>query len=69
VGQLVGLFLGYLSAEGADVKGIVKDYQLDPLLKEGLIVEGTNVRSVYKVRADIKLKEKVDLAIFFKQDR
>jgi len=63
-GAIGGLFLGYLSAEGADVKGIVKDYQLDPLLKEGLIVEGTNVRSVYKVRADIKLKEKVDLAIF-----
>jgi len=63
-GAIGGLFLGYLSEESSDVVGIVKDYQLKSLLEEGLIVESARVKSIYKVKVDNQLKEKVDLAIF-----
>lgn len=63
-GAIGGLFLGYLSEESPDVVGVVKDYQLESLLREGLIVESDRVKSIYKVNVVSQLKEKVDLAIF-----
>ncbi|MCK4912100.1 MAG: ketopantoate reductase family protein [Candidatus Omnitrophica bacterium] len=63
-GAIGGLFLGYLTEESPDVVGVVKDYQLESLLGEGLIVESARVKSIYKVKVDNQLKEKVDLAIF-----
>ena len=61
-GAIGGLFLGYLSTK-EDVVGVVKDYQKEPLLKDGLAIEGVRGNKVYKVSADTELKEKVDLAI------
>ena len=43
--------------------GVVKDYQKEPLLKEGLVIEGVRGNKAYKVNADTELKEKIDLAI------
>jgi len=64
-GAIGGLFLGYLSGENIDVIGIVKDYQKESLLEEGLIIEGAGGKDTYyKVRVDNKLKERVGLAIF-----
>ena len=63
-GAIGGLFLGYLSGENSDVVGVVKDYQKEPLLKEGLFIEGVRGPNSYKVKVDTKLRGKVDLAIF-----
>jgi len=63
-GAIGGLFLGYLIGENIDVIGIVKDYQKEPLLKEGLLIEGLRGKDTYKVRVDNKFKQRVDLAIF-----
>lgn len=63
-GAIGGLFLGYLSGENVDVVGIVKDYQKESLLADGLFIEGSRGKNTYKVRVDNKLEEKVDLAIF-----
>ena len=64
-GAIGGLFLGYLSGENIDVIGIVKDYQKESLLGEGLLIEGAGGKGTYyKVRVDNKLRERVDLAIF-----
>ena len=63
-GAIGGLFLGYLSRENIDVIGIVKDYQKEPLLKDGLSIEGTRGSGNYKVKVDTRLRNKVDLAIF-----
>ncbi len=62
-GAIGGLILGYLSKEGKDIIGIVRDYQKDPLSKEGLNIEGVRASQKIKVKVDTKLKEKVDLAI------
>jgi len=63
-GAIGGLFLGYLTKEGHDVVGVVRDYQKDLLLKEGLDVEGVRGSQKIKVKVDTKLTERVDLAIF-----
>jgi len=63
-GAIGGLFLGYLSKEGQDVQAIVRDYQKGPLVKEGLIIEGSRGFHKLEVKVDTELKEKVDLAIF-----
>lgn len=63
-GAIGGLFLGRLRRENQDVVGIVKDYQRDSLVKDGLIIEGSDGRQNIKVNVDTKLREKVDLAIF-----
>ncbi|MCK4520180.1 MAG: ketopantoate reductase family protein [Candidatus Omnitrophica bacterium] len=63
-GAIGGLFLGYLWGENIDVIGIVKDYQKEPLLKDGLFIEGVRGSGNYKVRVDTRLQGKVDLAIF-----
>lgn len=63
-GAIGGLFLGRLRRENQDVVGIVKDYQRDSLVKDGLIIEESSGRQNIKVNVDTKLREKVDLAIF-----
>jgi len=63
-GAIGGLFLGYLSKQNLDVVGVVKDYQKQPLLENGLIIENETDKNTYKVRVDSQLREKVDLAIF-----
>ncbi|MFH1519782.1 MAG: 2-dehydropantoate 2-reductase [Candidatus Omnitrophota bacterium] len=62
-GAIGGLFLGYLSGANIDVIGIVKDYQKEPLLKKGLLIEGSRGKDTYKVRVDNKLGARVGLAI------
>lgn len=63
-GAIGGLFLGYLSERGIDVTGVVKDYQKEPLLREGLVIEGVRGKHNYKVRVENKLNQRTDLAIF-----
>lgn len=63
-GAIGGLFLGYLSQKGCDVTGVVKDYQKESLLNEGLIIENQKENVKIKVKADTKLNEKTDLTIF-----
>jgi len=63
-GAIGGLFLGYLTGKNIDVIGIVKDYQKEPLLEAGLLIESLRGKTNYKVRVDNELKERVDLAIF-----
>ncbi|MBU2044923.1 MAG: ketopantoate reductase family protein [Candidatus Omnitrophica bacterium] len=63
-GAIGGLFLGYLTKQGHDVTGVVRDYQKELLLKEGLDIEGVRGSQKIKVKVDTKLTEKVDLAIF-----
>lgn len=62
-GAIGGLFLGYLSQIYPDVIGVVREYQKNPLLKEGLFLEGVRGDRNCKVRVNTQLKEKVDLAI------
>lgn len=64
VGAIGGLILGYLSDQGLEAEGVVKDYQKQSLGKEGLIIEGTKGLYNCNVKADTRLKKKVDLAIF-----
>jgi len=54
---------GYLSKEGRDVIGIVKEYQKEPLSNEGLNIEGVRGSHNIKLKVDTQLKEEVDLAI------
>ena len=63
-GAIGGLILGYLSKGNQDVVGLVRDYQREPLLKEGLIIEGVRGSHKIKVNINTKLKQRVDLAIF-----
>ena len=59
-GAIGGLFLGYLSKEGHDVIGVVRDYQKDLLLKEGLTIEGVRGSHKQKIKVDTKLTKNVD---------
>ncbi|MCF7877535.1 MAG: ketopantoate reductase family protein [Candidatus Omnitrophica bacterium] len=63
-GAIGGLFLGYLSKGPEDVLGVVRDYQKEPLEKEGLIIKTDTGRFEVKVKAGTTLAEPVDLAIF-----
>lgn len=63
-GAIGGLFLGYLSEVGKDPMGIVKEYQLESIQKEGLLIEGPRGNKTYKMSVDTRLKSKVDLAVF-----
>ncbi|MFO8052347.1 MAG: 2-dehydropantoate 2-reductase [Candidatus Omnitrophota bacterium] len=63
-GAIGGLFLGHLSKESKDVLGVVRNYQLDSLEKEGLIVKEENKEEKVNVKFNIKLTKPVDLAIF-----
>ncbi|MBN2120610.1 MAG: ketopantoate reductase family protein [Candidatus Omnitrophica bacterium] len=63
-GAIGGLFLGYLSSQGSDIRGIVRDYQVQPLSEKGLGIEDPAGKSFYKVKVDTKLKSKVDFAVF-----
>tara|TARA_B100000315_G_C14592979_1_gene596960 strand:- start:884 stop:1897 length:1014 start_codon:yes stop_codon:yes gene_type:complete len=63
-GAIGSLFLGYLSGMGQKVVGVVKEYQKDALLNEGLTIESKEGSVTVKVKADTVLREKVDLAIF-----
>lgn len=62
-GAIGGLFLGYLTKNGHDTIGVVRDYQKQPLATEGLVIEGLR-SEVVAVRVDTQLKEAVDIAIF-----
>jgi len=63
-GAIGGLFLGYLSEKNYDVIGIVKDYQKESFMKEGLVIGGLREEKKYKIETDTQLREKIDLAIF-----
>jgi len=63
VGAIGGLILGYLSNQGVDTEGVVKDYQKQSLDKEGLMIEGTKGLYNCNIKVNTKLKGKVDLAI------
>lgn len=63
-GAIGGLILGYLSKEGCDATGIVRDNQKQPLLTDGLSIEGVRGSHNIKVEVDTKLTKEVDLAIF-----
>ncbi|MFC1514830.1 ketopantoate reductase family protein [Candidatus Omnitrophota bacterium] len=63
-GAIGGLFLGYLRAQGEDVYGVVRDYQKEPLLKDGLCIEGPRGPQWHKVEVDTRLTRPVDLAVF-----
>jgi 2-dehydropantoate 2-reductase len=63
-GAIGGLCLGYLSRKELDVIGIVRDYQLQPLNEEGLLIEGRGESQAIRVRVDSQLREPVDCAIF-----
>ncbi len=62
-GAIGGLFLGYLWPE-TDIFGVVKEYQRQPLEKEGLTIESS--RGLHKAwfEAGLRLREPVDLAVF-----
>ncbi len=63
-GAIGGLFLGYLSKQGIDVRGVVRDYQVSSLKEQGLFIEGVRGKEIFKVNAVSCLREKVDLAVF-----
>ncbi len=63
-GAIGGLILGYLSKQGKDVLGIVRDYQKEPLEKENLIIEGLRGNDSVKVKVCTELEQRVDLAVF-----
>jgi len=63
-GSIGGLFLGYLSKQGADVRGVVRDYQIVPLKEQGLFIEGFKGKGIFRVKVELSLSEKVDLAVF-----
>jgi 2-dehydropantoate 2-reductase len=62
-GAIGGLFLGYLTRQGMEVTGIVKDYQKEAFDKEGLLIEGVEGKHCLQVSTDTSLKQAVDLAI------
>ncbi|MBP7087804.1 MAG: ketopantoate reductase family protein [Candidatus Omnitrophica bacterium] len=63
-GAIGGLFLGYLSRKDKDVTGIVRDYQKNVFKQQGLIISKGGLDEIIRVKADTKLDEEVDLAIF-----
>ena len=63
-GAIGGLFLGYFSQKGFDVSGVVRDYQKEPLLRDGLLIEGVRGDFKIPVKVDTKLNQPVDLVIF-----
>jgi len=63
-GAIGGLFLGYLSDKGIDVSGVVRENQKFAFSEQGLLIEGARGQKECKVKADTKLGERVDLAIF-----
>jgi 2-dehydropantoate 2-reductase len=63
-GAIGGLLLGYLSDKAVDILGVVRDSQSLAFSEQGLLIEGVRGKKEYKVKADTKLKERVDLAIF-----
>jgi 2-dehydropantoate 2-reductase len=63
-GAIGGLFLGYLRREGVNVVGVVKEYQKEPFLQEGLFIKGVRGEATIKdLNVDVKLKERVDVAV------
>ena len=62
-GAIGGLFLGYLSESNSDVIGVVREYQKQEILKQGLFIEGVRGRINIHPKVDVRLKEKPDLAI------
>lgn len=63
-GAIGGLCLGYLSGKDKNVIGIVKEYQKEVILKEGLVIEGIRGKNNFKVKVATSLQEPVDIAIF-----
>jgi 2-dehydropantoate 2-reductase len=63
-GAIGGLFLGYLTEQGCDVRGVVRQYQKEILTSDGLFIEGVRGEKKVSVNVDTRLKEQVDLAIF-----
>ncbi|MCF7873944.1 MAG: 2-dehydropantoate 2-reductase [Candidatus Omnitrophica bacterium] len=63
-GAIGGLFLAHLSKESKNVFGVVRDYQLDSLENEGLIIKQENKEENVKVKVCTRLTEPLDLAIF-----
>jgi len=64
-GAIGGLFLGYLKEKGHDTQGVVRTYQVEPMIKEGLIIEGVRGKKVIKdIKLATTLKEAPELAIF-----
>lgn len=64
-GAIGGLFLGYLQEKGISVFGVAKPYQVDELVKGGLVIEG--VRGTKRIKnfwLGSRLQEKFDLAVF-----
>lgn len=65
VGAIGGLVLGYLKEKGIDVCGVVRPYQVEPLVNNGLIIEGVREKRVIKeLDIQTRLRQEVDLAIF-----
>jgi len=62
-GAIGSLFLGYLSEQGRDVTGVVKDYQKEVLDKKGLIIENVKGVANFKVRTAVNLNEKPDIVV------
>ncbi len=62
-GAIGGLFLGYLAAAGKDIRGVVRDYQKEPLSSNGLNSKGVRGERNIQVKVDTRLNELVDLAI------
>ncbi|MBN2482934.1 MAG: ketopantoate reductase family protein [Candidatus Omnitrophica bacterium] len=61
-GAIGGAFLGYLSGR-SEVIGIVKEYQKEPLTREGLKIEGVRGTHNVKVNVQTVLTEPVDVAV------
>ncbi|MBN3039758.1 MAG: ketopantoate reductase family protein [Candidatus Omnitrophica bacterium] len=63
-GAIGGLMLGFLTRDGCDVRGVVRDYQKEPLIEKGLIIAGSGKDQIFKVKVDDRLNENIDLACF-----
>lgn len=62
-GAIGGLFLGYLTSKEYDVRGVVRPYQKESLIKDYLFINGIMGNYKYKVNVDTCLNNSVDLAI------
>ncbi|MBU1523990.1 MAG: ketopantoate reductase family protein [Candidatus Omnitrophica bacterium] len=64
-GAIGSLALGYLKDKDESVCGVIRPYQVEPFIREGLIIEGVRGRKIIKdLSVATKLKQEVDLAIF-----
>lgn len=62
-GAIGGICLGLLTEKNIDVTGVVKSYQKESIIKDGLLVNKDGVIKKYQVKIDTKVQKGVDLAI------